>query len=222
MGELTPGGSTFSGPIDSLFFIVLIVTGAAFVLVEGILAYTLVRFRKRAGQKAAFIFGSRRLELAWTVVPGFMLLGLAFYQYNTWVDAKIRIPDGPDALYVDISANQFEWQATYAGLDGRLDSADDVKAPINLMHFPVNRTVVVRLTSVDVIHSFFVPALRVKQDAIPGRYMRLWFRATEPGQYELACAELCGLGHYRMRAQVIVEPQADFDAWLAEVVERSR
>jgi cytochrome c oxidase subunit II len=222
MGDLTPGNSTFSGPIDSLFMVVLVVTGLAFVLVEGVLVYTLVRFRHRDGRKALFTFGNRRLEFIWTVIPGIMLLWLAVYQYNTWAIAKIQQPAGDNVLHVDVSANQFEWNATYPGEDGILYTTDDIVAPINVMHFPVNRPVVVRLTSVDVIHSFFIPALRVKQDAIPGRYINVWFEATGPGEYELACAELCGLGHYRMKAQVIVESQAEFDAWLTDVVLRSQ
>lgn len=220
--DLTPGSSTFTGPIDSLFTLVLVLTGVAFVLVESILVYSLIRFRRREGKKAAYIHGNRRLEIFWTVIPGLMLMGLAFYQYNTWVNVKLYLPDSADALTVDVTAKQFEWQATYAGQDRELDTADDIKAPINVMHFPVDRPVIIRLTSQDVIHSFYIPALRVKQDALPGRHIRLWFQATEPGQHELACAELCGLGHYKMRAQIIVESQADFDAWLADIVSRSQ
>jgi cytochrome c oxidase subunit 2 len=221
MGDLIPGTSTITGPIDTLFMIVLVVTGVAFVLVESLLIYSLVRFRRRDGGKATYTHGSRRLELLWTIIPGTMLLWLAIYQYNTWVDAKISVPDSPDVMLVDVSANQFEWQATYTGPDGELDTADDIKAPINVLHFPADRPVLIRLTAVDVLHSFFIPALRVKQDAIPGRYVQVWFEATEPGQHELACAELCGLGHYKMKGQVTVETQEDFDAWLAEIVTRS-
>jgi len=216
------GSSTFAGPINSLFVVVLVVTGVAFVLVESILVYSLVRFRRREGGKAVYLHGSRRLELFWTIIPGLMLLWLAIYQYNTWMNAKLFVPDPADSLAVNVSANQFEWQATYPGQDGALDTADDVTAPINVMHFPVGQPVVIRLTSEDVIHSFFIPALRVKQDALPGRYVNVWFEATEPGQYELACAELCGLGHYRMKAQIFIESQAEFDTWMADIIERSQ
>ena len=221
MGGLIPGASTFAGPIDSLFMIVLVVTGVAFVLVEGVLVYFLVRYRHREGGKATYTHGNRRVELAWTIVPGLMLFWLAVYQYNTWINAKIFLPGSSEALTVDVSANQFEWQVTYPGPDGLLDSPDDIKAPINLLHFPVDRPVIIRLTSVDVLHSFFIPALRVKQDAVPGRQVTFWFEAIEPGEYELACAELCGLGHYRMRGQVTLESQAEFDAWLADIAARS-
>jgi len=222
MGGVIPGASTFAGPIDSLFMIVLVITGAAFILVEGVLLYFLIRYRRRDGGKAEFTSGNRRIELTWTIIPGIMLIGLALYQYNTWLFTKVYLPDASEALTVGVISHQFEWQATYPGQDGKLDTQDDVTAPFNVLHFPVNKPVIIRLSSEDVIHSFFVPALRVKQDALPGRNVWLWFEGTQSGSFELACAELCGLGHYRMRGQVTLEPQADFDAWLADIAARGQ
>jgi len=151
------------------------------------------------------------------VGTGLAFFSLALYQYNTWTQIKVALPAEADAVLVGVSSNQFEWVATYPGEDGQLDTADDIKAPINVLHFPTGRPVLIRLQSEDVIHSFFVPELRVKQDAVPGRLIEFWFEATQPGHYEVACAELCGLGHYRMRAQVTIETQAEFDAWLADI-----
>ena len=216
MGGLIPQASTFAASVDSLFIVVLIVTGIAFVLVEGILVYFLIRYRHRQGQKASYVHGNRQLELAWTVGTGIAFFSLALYQYNTWTQIKIALPEESNAALVGIASNQFEWQATYPGADGELCTPDDIHPPVRVLHFPVDRPVLIRLKSEDVIHSFFVPALRVKQDAVPGLTFEFWFQATQTGEYELACAELCGLGHYRMRAPVIVESQADFDAWLAE------
>ena len=85
---------------------------------------------------------------------------------------------------------------------------------------PVDQQVIIKLGSVDVLHSFFVPVLRLKQDAIPGTILSVWFTATKTGEYEIVCAELCGLGHYRMRGFLTVESEADYQAWLAEVAER--
>jgi cytochrome c oxidase subunit 2 len=200
--------------------VVLVITGVAFVLVEALLIYLLIRYRRRGGMKAASFSGNRRLETTWTLFTGVMLFGLAIYQYNAWVLTKLFLPDSAESLTVGVSANQFEWQATYPGPDGMLDTEDDLQAPINVLHFPVGQPVIIRLTSEDVIHSFFIPALRVKQDALPGRHIEFWFEATQPGEYELACAELCGLGHYRMRGQVTIEQQEAFDAWLADVAAR--
>jgi cytochrome c oxidase subunit 2 len=119
-------------------------------------------------------------------------------------------------LVISLEAEQFEWYPTYPGPDGQLGTDDDIEAPINIIHVPVNQKVIINLSSRDVLHSFFVPALRVKQDAVPGRPISLWFEATQTGEYEIACAELCGLGHYRMRAFLTVEDEATFQAWLAE------
>ena len=216
MGGLLPQASTFAASIDSLFIVVLIVTGIAFVLVESILITFLVRYRHRREQKAVYVHGSRRLELAWTIGTGIAFFSLALYQYNTWIQVKATLPDASQALVVGIASNQFEWEPTYPGADGELCTADDAHPPRNILHFPTGRPVIVRIKSEDVIHSFFVPELRIKQDAVPGRQIEFWFEPTLPGQYELACAELCGLGHYRMRAEITVESQVDFDAWLAE------
>jgi cytochrome c oxidase subunit 2 len=220
MGGLLPNASTFAGPIDSLYIVILIVTGVAFVLVEGILVFFLIRYRQRPGQKAHYTHGDRRVEFAWTLIPGLMLFGLAVFQYSAWTDAKLSLPSQSEALMVGVSSNQFEWNATYPGADGVLDTADDIAAPINVLHFPVDQPVIVRLESTDVLHSFWIPALRVKQDAVPGRQIELWFEATLTGDYELACAELCGLGHYRMRGQVSVESATEFEAWLADLEAR--
>lgn len=220
MGGLVPGLSTIAAPIDQLFMVVLIITGIAFFLVEGVLIYFLVRYRYREGRKAKFVHGNRRVEILWTVVPGLMLFGLAIFQYDTWTKAKIDFPSEAVSEVVAVTANQFEWKATYAGEDGQLGTEDDIVAPINILHFPIGRPVIVELQSTDVLHSFFIPVLRVKQDVVPGRPSRVWFEAIGEGEYELACAELCGLGHYRMRAFVTLETQEKFEAWLEEVAAR--
>lgn len=212
--------STFGDEIDSLFFFVLAVTGVAFTLVEGTLIYFLLRYRHREGQKATYIHGNRRIEIIWTVIPGLMLFGLAVYQYGAWTRIKIDRPAESEAAVILVEAEQFEWFATYPGPDGQLETADDLEAPINVIHVPVNQPVIIRLTSRDVLHSFFVPVLRLKQDAIPGTSLRVWFEATQVGEYEIACAELCGLGHYRMRGLLTVESEADFQAWLADLAAR--
>ncbi len=220
MGGLVPGLSTIAGPIDRLFMVVLILTGIAFFLVEGILVYFLIRYRHREDRKAKYIHGNRKVEILWTVIPGLMLFGLAVFQYDTWRAAKIDFPSDADSEVIAVSANQFEWNATYAGPDGELGTADDIEAPINILHFPVGKPVIVELQSTDVLHSFFIPVLRVKQDVVPGRPSRVWFQAIAEGEYELACAELCGLGHYRMRGFVTLESEEKFDAWLEEIAAR--
>ena len=212
--------STFGGQIDSLYNLILVITGIAFVLTEAVLVYFLIRYRYRDGGKAEYVHGNRRLEILWTVIPGLMFFGLAVYQTSTWREIRQELPAEAESLVISLEAEQFEWYATYPGPDGRLDTDDDIEAPVNIVHIPVNRKVIVHLTSRDVLHSFFVPALRVKQDAVPGRPISLWFEAMETGEFEIACAELCGLGHYRMRGFLTVEDEATFEDWLAEIASR--
>jgi cytochrome c oxidase subunit 2 len=211
--------STFGASVDSLYFVVLVVTSIAFVLVEGVLVYFLISYRHREGRKATYTHGNRQVEILWTVVPGLMLFGLAVFQYSAWTQIKIDRPPEAESLVMSLRAEQFEWYATYPGSDGELGTGDDIEAPVNQIHVPVNQPVIVHLTARDVLHSFFVPVLRVKQDAIPGTIIPVWFEATKPGEYEIVCTELCGLGHYRMRGFLTVEGEAEFQTWLAEIAE---
>ena len=212
--------STFGGQVDALFTLVLALTGVAFVLTEGALIYFILRYRRRAKEKARYVHGNRRLEILWTVIPGLLFFGLAILQTGTWREIMIDLPPASESLVMSLEATQFEWHPTYPGPDGRLGTEDDIEAPVNVIHVPVNRKVIVHLTSEDVLHSFFVPALRVKHDAVPGQTISLWFEAIETGEFEIACAELCGLGHYRMRAFLTVEEDEAFASWLDEIASR--
>lgn len=212
--------STFGGQVDSLFWLVLIVSGIAFLLTEGALIYFLFRYRRRDGNKARYVHGNRRLEIVWTIIPGLLFFGLAVYQTGTWRQIKQELPAQSESVTISVEAEQFEWYTTYAGPDGEFGTEDDIEAPANVIHVPINQKIVVNLASRDVLHSFFVPALRIKQDAVPGRTIPVWFEVTRPGEYEVSCAELCGLGHYRMRAFLIAESEDDFQAWLEEIAAR--
>ena len=125
------------------------------------------------------------------------------------------VPAG--ALTYGVHAQQFEWQFSYRGPDGQLGTGDDFTLR-NRLHIPVNQPVVMRLTAEDVIHSLFIPAFRIKQDAMPGMSINVWFEATEVGQFEIACAELCGIGHTTMGATVTVHSADDYQRWLADQV----
>jgi cytochrome c oxidase subunit 2 len=114
---------------------------------------------------------------------------------------------------VEVVARQFEWRLRYPGRDGTLGTADDLFL-VNDMHVPVDEDILVQLKSMDVLHSFFIPNLRIKQDAVPGMKIPVWFKATENGQFDIVCAELCGWGHYKMKGRVTVESREDFDRWL--------
>jgi cytochrome c oxidase subunit II len=212
---LPPAASTFAGPIDGLFLAILIITGIALVIVEVGLVWFVVRYRGREGRKAFYTHGSTRAEVIWSAIPAVTVVALGIVSNHYWVRIKGRDSVPPNAYAVNIHVKQFEWQMTYSGPDGQLGTADDFTVR-NQLHIPVDHPVVVHLTSEDVIHSFFVPEFRVKQDAVPGMTINVWFQATKTGEYEIGCAELCGMGHYRMRARVFVHTPDEFNAWLAQ------
>ncbi|MEE9132187.1 MAG: cytochrome c oxidase subunit II [Gemmatimonadota bacterium] len=216
MDWLPTAASTYAADLDRMFYIILVITGIIFVGVEGTLLYFLIKYRGRRGRKAEYIEGSTRAEVIWTVTPAVIVLGLAIASQGVWRDIKDPDRFPADAIEVSVQASQFEWNVTYPGADGVFGTDDDFTRR-NQLHVPVGQPVVVHLSSEDVIHSFFVPAFRIKQDVVPGMNgLRAWFEATEVGVFELACAELCGLGHYRMRARVFVHPQDEYELWMAE------
>jgi cytochrome c oxidase subunit 2 len=234
---LPPQGSTFAPEIDWMFTAILIITGITFVGVELGLLWFIFAYRERPGRKAFYTHGNTKAEIVWTAIPAVTMVLLGLMSNGLWVKIKGRNSVPANAYPIGVHAKQFEWWFTYPGPDGKLgrvspslvskttnptgldpdDSAshDDIVVR-NQLHVPVGRPVVVHLTAEDVIHSFYVPEFRVRQDAVPGMDIKVWFEATVPGTYELGCSQLCGLGHYKMRAQVTVHTQEDFDAWMQQ------
>lgn len=193
-------------------------TGAAFAAVLGVLGYCLVRYRARPGHRAYYTHGESRGALGLTAglaLAVFVLidLNLAYHDHYAWERIWGSPPPAQDAVRVQVMPEQFAWNIRYAGPDGHFRTADDVTT-INQLHIPVDRPVLVQLSSRDVIHSFFLPNLRIKMDAVPGLVTSLTFQGRVPGTYDLACAEHCGFGHYRMRGYLTIEPPEAFDAWL--------
>jgi cytochrome c oxidase subunit 2 len=206
--------SSYGHEVDRIFTIILWITGAIFLLVEGALLLFLFKYRAKPGQRAFYFHGSHVAEVIWTIIPALIVAWLGFASQRVW--ARIRGTPPPHQLEVKITAQQFAWNVTYAGADGKLGTPDDLLT-INQLHFPVNQVVLVHLTSQDVIHSFFLPEFRIKQDAVPWLTSRLWLQATKEGTFEVVCAELCGLGHYRLRGYLVVESPEAFQTWLQEV-----
>ncbi len=231
---LPPLASVFGGEIDRLFYTTLIITGVVFVLVHVLLALFVWRYAASGDRKALYWYDNRKLELSYTIIPAIVLAIMVSMGGVVW--ATIHKTPPADALLVDERGEQFSWLSRYPGADGvfgRVDpklidhranpmgldpvdqaSADDIVS--SELHLVVNRPVRIRLRSTGVLHSFFVPAFRVKQDAVPGMTIEIWFTPTKEGPYEIACAELCGIGHYAMKGKVVVESQQAFDTWLAQ------
>jgi len=205
--------STFGAEIDSLFYLIYYITGAVFLLVTVLMVAFLIMYRHREGRRAIYSHGHTTLEIIWTVVPAIILVVLSFMSQKTWGNIKGYLP--PSQFQVQVTARQFAWEMLYPGPDGEFGTADDLQVD-NELHVPVNKVVRVVLKSKDVIHSFFLPNLRLKQDVVPGRAIEGWFEAVKPGRYELPCAELCGFGHYTMRGFLIVHPADEYEKWVKE------
>jgi cytochrome c oxidase subunit 2 len=205
--------STFGPTIDSIFWLIYWVTGVTFIIVQGTLLVFAVMYRHKEGRRAKYTHGNTTLEIIWTAAPAVLLVVLAFASRKVWADIKEHIP--PTDVQLQVTAKQFNWEVAYPGPDGKLGTDDDVTMD-NDVHVPVNKTIRVFLRSRDVIHSFFVPMLRYKQDAVPGHVIPIWFKVTKPGKYEIPCAELCGFGHSGMRGWLYVHTPEDYAAWAKE------
>jgi len=213
---LLPETASSYGPqVDRLFWIILGITGFFFFVVQGVLLWFVIAYRARPEGKAMYLHGNTLVEIVWTIVPALILVWLTLASQKVW--AEIRFPKQMPVpkWEVEVLAEQFAWNIRYPGPDDQFETPDDVTT-LNQLHLPIGEPVLIRIRSKDVIHSFFVPEFRIKQDAVPGLPTEVWVKPTKAGQYEILCAELCGLGHYRMRGFVTTEPETASQAWLAE------
>lgn len=210
--------STFGGDIDHVFWLIFWIVGIWFVAAEGVLLYSVIRHRRKAGVGATYLPGNTPRQLAWVLIPALAVLSLDLGIDRAGAYAWERLKGTPPAgdVVVRITAKQFNWNFTYPGPDGKFGTADDIKTE-NDLHVPVGKVVRFELQSEDVIHSFFIPEMRLKQDVVPGRTIGGWFEATKPGTYEIACSELCGFGHYSMHGNVIVQTSEEYAGWLREM-----
>lgn len=210
---LVPNVSSMGREIDHLFIIILWITGIVFIGTQVVLCYTLWTFADAPGRKAQYVHGQMKLEVIWTIIPASILVFLALYQMGTWSKIKFRSSLPKVQPVAEVTGRQFQWLFRYAGDDRRLHTDDDI-ITVNDFHFVKNEPTVIHLKSQDVLHAFFLPQFRIKQDAVPGLTIPVWFDSDTSGKFELVCAELCGWGHYKMRGNVTVhETQAEFDAW---------
>jgi cytochrome c oxidase subunit 2 len=234
---LPPAASEHAAQIDNMIGMLHILMVALFLGWGTYFMYVLLRFRKSRQSKADYAgarsHASTYLEVLVAVIEGVLLVGFAV---PIWASVVTDFPSEEESTVVRVVAEQFAWNVHYPGADGvfgrsdialitsdnplgldRSDPAckDDI-ATINQLNLPVDKPVIVHLSSKDVIHSFGIPVMRVKQDAIPGQLVPLWFTPRKTGEYEIACAQLCGLGHYRMRGFVTVQTADEFQAWLNE------
>jgi cytochrome c oxidase subunit 2 len=215
--------STHGHVIDGLFMFILVLTGVIFIATGIALFWFLWKYdAAKNTQPVAFTHGSHTLEVVWSIIPAATLVFIAIYQMDAWADAKMRRPRLSSGELkpeiAEVTGRQFEWRIRYAGKDGMVGTEDDIQV-VNDLHLPANEEIVLKIKSEDVLHSFFLPNLRVKQDVVPGMQQWVWFKATKSGVFDIVCAELCGWGHYKMRGRLTLESREDFDRWLAKMEE---
>jgi cytochrome c oxidase subunit 2 len=194
--------STFAPEVDHLLYFLLIVAVFFTLLIFGAIFYFAVRYRRRSEQELPHVIhGGMALEIVWSVIP----FGLTMIMFGWGASVFVRESRPPDdAININVVGKQWMWKVQH--MEGQRE--------INELHIPLGRPVKLTLTSEDVIHSFFVPAFRTKQDAVPGRYSTSWFKPTKAGKYHLFCAEYCGTNHSGMIGWIYVMEPRDYEDWL--------
>lgn len=226
--------------LDEQMALTFVITAIIFVVSQLALGYAVIKFGKERSGPADYVEKNNRWELLWTTAAAALFLGLTLMGYSAWAEVRFdsaRTQRDADALEVEVIGQQFVWNFRYPGADGRFgptdprliddsignpagidrehaDGADDLVSARLVV--PVDREITLLLKAKDVLHNFFVPELRIKMDTVPGLVGRLPFKADTIGEYEIACSELCGLGHYRMRAYLEVVDQQRYEQWIAE------
>jgi cytochrome c oxidase subunit 2 len=207
--------SSYAADVDRLILLVALIVGAFFLAAEFVLVSLIVKFRARPGVKARYIAGEKTSETKWVSYPHYLVLVfdiiIVAAALRVWSEVKIDLPPADER--VRIIAQQWAWTFVHAGPDGQLDTADDIRT-VNLLNLQVNRLYHFELHSQDVLHSFSVPAFRLKQDAVPGRAIVGWFRPTVTGEFDIQCAEICGIGHGLMPGRVRIRSAAAQAAWM--------
>jgi cytochrome c oxidase subunit 2 len=225
------GVSEHAGAIDAQFGRTLLVVGVAFTAAQIALGYAVLKFGRKGDSRAVYTHGSNKLEVTWTAVTAIVFVVLAVLGQRVWANLHLNAA-AAGAARIEVVAQQFQWNFHYPGADGVFgktearfiddsslnfvgldpgDAAGRDDAQLTTLVIPVNRPVELTLRSKDVIHSFFVPSLRFKQDTLPGMAIKVHFTATKEGKYEIPCAELCGSLHYNMKSNLLVIPAEEYD-----------
>jgi cytochrome c oxidase subunit 2 len=218
MEHLILRASTYAGQIDRLIVLITVLVGFWFLVAEAVLFAFILKFRAKPGVKSQYIDGSNPKHKRWITYPHFAILAcdvaLIYFAIAAWHHVKMTMPKPDDKIRV--YAQQWAWVFQHAGPDHELDTADDVTTGYDL-HVEVGKNYQFELQSRDVLHCFSVPVFRLKQDTIPGRIIKGWFNATRAGDYDVQCAEMCGIGHGLMGGRIHVETPEQHTAWLASV-----
>lgn len=213
--QLGPSAASYAADTDQLFWLITVIVGVWFIAAEGMFFWLMFRFRARPGVPGQYVTGKEKHLKRWITIPHFLVLicdvVIVVAAVRVWVLVKQTLP--PADHTIRVTAQQWAWTFTDPGPDGMLDTADDVRTT-DVASIEVGKTYRFELEATDVLHSFFVPAFRLKQDAIPGRIYTGWFRPTQTGTYDVLCAQMCGIGHGLMGAKLIVGTAEEHAAWL--------
>jgi cytochrome c oxidase subunit II len=200
---LPPEASATAPEVDGIFHFIFYVSAFFFLLIVTLMVVFVVRYRRREGRMEAEPSPTHNtpLEITWTAIPVVLVIVMFVWGFKVFLD--VNTPPA-DAYEVQVTGQKWKWQFTYP--NGHIDED---------LHVPVDRPIELVMTSEDVIHGFYIPAFRLKRDVVPGRYAKIWFRATEVGQYQIYCTQYCGTGHSTMWAKAVVHPPGGFENWLA-------
>lgn len=207
--------SSFAKDIDGLILLITAITGFWFLLAQALFFGFIIKFSRKEGVKAQHIPGTEWKEKKWVAIPHYLVLVfdvlIIFGAIRVWVNVKQTMPP-PDET-VRVIAQQWAWTFVHPGPDGKLDTPDDIRV-VDELHVEVNKTYHFELQSRDVLHSFSVPVFRLKQDIIPGRTIKGWFKTQMTGGYDIQCTEICGIGHGIMAARILIEKPEEHAAWV--------
>jgi len=208
--------SSYASDIDNLILLIGVLVGFWFILVEIVFFGLIVAFRARPGVKGQYITGEEKHQKRWVGVPHELVLlcdvAIIIGAVRVWVNVKQTLPPAEET--VRVIAQQWAWSFVHPGPDNKLDTADDIKT-VDELHVKVGTTYHFKLEARDVLHSFSVPAFRIKQDAIPGRVITGWFKPTKLGTHDIQCTEICGIGHGLMPARIVIQSPGEYATWAA-------
>ncbi len=217
INSLIPAASTYAGDIDQLFDVIMLLVGIPFLISSYLFFAFIFKFKKKEGVPAMYITGTEHKYMKWIHRAHIPILTfdviIVVMAVNVWYDIKQDLPEANST--VKVIAQQWAWTFVHPGPDNVLDTADDI-VTINELHVSKDRLYHYKLEALDVLHNFSVPVFRLKQDAIPGRVITGWFEPTMTGEFDIQCAEICGIGHGLMPARIHIESASQHAAWVAE------
>jgi len=217
IGSKVPVASSFAGDIDALIALVTALVGFWAILAYAAFFFLIFRYRERDGRRGQYVTGEEKNLKRWISYPHAAIIGcdlvIVFMAIMVWHNIKQRLPEADST--VRVIAQQWAWNFVHPGPDNELDTDDDI-VTFNELHVEQGKTYHYELISKDVLHDFSVPVFRLKQDAIPGRVMQGWFEPTKAGQYDIQCAEMCGIGHGIMGARIFVETPEEHATWMSQ------